>query len=378
MRIAINTLATKRQLYGVGHYIKNLISSLSNIDDANEYFLFVSSENRCHFKDLKSNFRLVQAPSDRAMRLIWEQSVLPWTLKQKRVDVFHGPTFIAPLVKTCPQIVTIHDMTFHLTPKRHELHKRIYFGKMIPTMIQRSDLVIAISQSTKNDLLRFVKTREDKICVIHHGVEPRFQPVRDEEQLAKVRQKYDLPREFILFVGLIEPRKNLKALVDAYVSDSLPREFDLVLAGNLGWNYSGLRDKIAQSGAQNQIRMPGYIADADLPALYSMAATFVYPSLYEGFGLPVLEAMACGAPVITSSVSAMPEVAGDAAILVDPNCVRALADAMQSALKDCRLRHSLSKRGRERAQLFTWEQTARKTLEAYSKVGIESGQNENA
>jgi len=239
---------------------------------------------------------------------------------------------------------------------------------MVQAAILRSDRVIAVSESTKRDILKIVRTDEKKVCVIHHGVDAQFQPITDEEKLARIREKYGLRRKFILFVGVIEPRKNLETLVDAYLADSLSGEFDLVLAGNLGWGYSTLMQKIANARAEDCIRMPGYIADGDLAALYSSATAFVYPSLYEGFGLPVLEAMACGIPVITSSFSSLPEIAGDAAILVDPHDRSALASALRKVLKDDRLRQDLSRRGRQQSQLFSWEQTARKTLKAYSRA----------
>ena len=358
----------KGELYGVGNYIKSLVSGLSRIDSENEYFLFASPHNIGHIKPLPSNFRAELAPGNRGIRLAWEQTVLPLRLKQYRIDVYHGPMYIAPLLKTCQQVVSVLDMTFHLTPRSHSWHKRIYFRSMIPAMVRRSDCVITISESTKRDIIALLGAEEEKLRVIHLGTDPRFTPVRDDAQLAKVRKKYNLPRDFVLFVGLIEPRKNLETLVDAYCADSLSSQFDLVLAGGLGWGYSGLMQKIASSRVAECIRMPGYIADADLPALYSAAKAFVYPSLYEGFGLPVLEAMACGAAVITSSISSMPEVAGDAAILVPPHDRGALTSALQRVLRDKAFRDDLSRRARERAQLFTWEETARKTLEAYKAV----------
>jgi glycosyltransferase involved in cell wall biosynthesis len=365
MRIAINTLAMKRELYGVGNYIKNLVWALSGIDRENEYVLFASADNACHLKGLGENFCIEFAPSNRMLRLPWEQSILPLRLKQKQIDVYHGATFVTPLLKTCGHVVSIHDMTFHLVPERHSLYKRLYFRSMIPAAVLRSDKVIAISESAKRDLLRFVTTDEGKINVIHHGVERRFQPVREKGRLDNIREKYGLGRRFILFVGLIEPRKNLENLVDAYVSSGLGEDFDLVLAGNLGWGYSGLLRKIGSSQFRERIHLPGYIADADLPGLFSMAVAFVYPSVYEGFGLPVLEAMACGTPVITSQISSLPEVVGDAAILVDPSDPKALASALQIVLADEHLRKSLSERGIQRAQLFTWEKAAQKTLGVY-------------
>jgi len=229
---------------------------------------------------------------------------------------------------------------------------------MIPQMARRSEKVIAISESTKRDIVSLLEIEEEKISVTHLGVDKRFRPVTEEQELAGVRRKYNLPPKYILYVGLIEPRKNLEALVDAYHADSLHTEFDLVLAGNLGWGYAPLLEKVANSRIRNRIHMPGYIADTDLPALFSMAATFAYPSVYEGFGLPVLEAMACGTPVITSQVSSLPEVAGDAAILVDPSDRKALALALQKVLSDDHLRKSLSEKGIRRARLFTWEKNS--------------------
>ena len=186
--------------------------------------------------------------------------------------------------------------------------------------------------------------------------------------LSIVREKYALEKDFILFVGMIEPRKNLGNLVDAFLMDSLPQFCDLVLAGSLGWGYSELLRKIGASSDKRSIRMPGYVDHADLPALYSAATAFVYPSFYEGFGLPILEAMACGTPVITSSISSLPEVAGDAAILVDPTDAKALASALQRIVKDSSLRQDLSRRGRQRASLFTWQQSAEKTLAVYGRA----------
>jgi len=367
MRVAINTLAMGHKLYGVGNYIKHLVASLSKLDAQNEYLLFASRENAHHLQDLGGNFRIQYGPGSRSLRLPWEQTILPLRLKRERIDLYHGPTFVTPLLKTSRQVVSIHDMTFHLTPERHSLHKRIYFRAMIPKAIRRSDAIIAVSESTKRDLLRLLEIEEEsKISLVPLGVDSRFYPRTDEAELAGVRKKYGLPPKFILFVGMIEPRKNLRTLVEAYESAGLANDFELVVAGSLGWNYEALLRQIARSPVGHRIRMPGYVADADLPALYSLATVFVYPSLYEGFGLPVLEAMACGVPVITSDISSLPEVAADAGVLFDPSSSQALASVLQRVLGSGELRQLLSERGRQRARLFTWELTAQKTLAAYA------------
>jgi glycosyltransferase involved in cell wall biosynthesis len=369
MRIAINTLPMKHRLHGVGNYIKNLVWSLSRIDAENEYLLLASRENFDHLEGLPANFQLHFAPSHPAQRIAWEQTILPAKLKLHKVDLYHGPAFIAPFLKTCPQIVTIHDASFRLTPERHSFSRRAFYRAIVPAIMKTSDGIIAVSRSAKSDLLDVAPVPAEKISVIPLGVDSQFHPVHDPYRLERIRCKYSLPRDFILYVGMIEPRKNLETLVDAYLADSLSARFDLVLAGGLGWDYSGLLQKIESSGAADRIRLPGYIPESDLPALYTAASVFAYPSLYEGFGLPVLEAMACGTPVVTSSVSSLPEVAGTAALLSDPHDSGALASALHSILGDENLRAELSSRGLTRARSFTWNQTARKTLALYHRVG---------
>lgn len=342
--------------------------ALSKLDSHNQYFLFGSSENVGHLEGLGENFCIELAPSNPALRVVWEQMILPLKLKQHKIDVYHGPAFASPLLKTCPQVVSIHDMTVHLFPEQHSVHTRWYLRVLLPAMLRANDAVITVSESAKADILKFGKVKADQVCVIPLGVEERFQQIQDELRLSIVREKYALEKDFILFVGMIEPRKNLGNLVDAFLMDSLPQFCDLVLAGSLGWGYSELLRKIGASSDKRSIRMPGYVDHADLPALYSAATAFVYPSFYEGFGLPILEAMACGTPVITSSISSLPEVAGDAAILVDPTDAKALASALQRIVKDSSLRQDLSRRGRQRASLFTWQQSAEKTLAVYGRA----------
>ncbi len=368
MRIAINTLAMKSKLHGVGNYIKNLIWSISGRDSENEYLLFVSKENISHLKGLPANFELVRAPGNPSKKIFWEQFILPGKLKKYSIDLYHGPAFSMPRVKTCLQVVTIHDASFNLTPQSHPLYRRLYYRATVPAVMRNADAVISVSQSARSDLLTLVSVTPQKISVVPLGVDPRFHSVKNENKLLTLRNKYDLPRPFILFVGMIEPRKNIELLVDAYLSGNSSDRFDLVLAGSLGWDYSQLLQKITASTKKHCIRLPGYIEDADLPALYSAAEAFVYPSIYEGFGLPILESMACGTPVITSSVSSLPEVAGNAALLVDPRNLAALTSGLQKVLADKSLRDELTARGLQRAANFTWDLTAQKTLSIYQHL----------
>lgn len=358
----------KRNLHGVGNYIKNLVWGLSRIDRQNEYLLFGSPENLVHLQGLPGNFQVEMAPKHPALRILWEQTILPLKLRQKKIDLYHGPAFAVPLVASCARVITVHDMTVQISPESQSVHTRFYLRTMIRAMLSASDHVIANSECTKHDILEIAKVQEEKVSVIYLGVDPRFQPIHDKERLAEVREKYCLPREFILFVGMIEPRKNLAHLIDAYLAASVHDRCDLVLAGSLGWGYSELLQKVQALGPNSCIRMPSYIEDTDLPALYSAACAFAYPSFYEGFGLPVLEAMACGTPVITSSVSSLPEVTGTAAILVKPDDLPTLTRALQTVVNDKNCSGKLSRLGRTRAALFSWDSTAEQTLATYLRV----------
>jgi glycosyltransferase involved in cell wall biosynthesis len=365
MHVGINALAVAERPHGVGTYIKQLVAALAAIDSGEDYTVFASQSGRPHLEAVAPKMRYEMAPANRPLRLLWEQVQLPRLVKARKVDVFHGATFTLPLWKTSRQVVSIHDMTFHLTPERHIAAKRYYFQQMIPRACHQADAVIAISESTKRDLVALLGVGEKKIFVVHHGVPGGYRRVTDENRLEEVRRKLGLRRPFILHVGMLEPRKNLKTLVEAYRSAAdIHGQYDLVLAGGYGWGYEPLLAQIKGSGLTS-IRVTGYVPEEDLPPLYSQAAVFVYPSVYEGFGLPVLEAMAFEVPVITSNVSSMPEVAGDAAALLAPEDVNGLVDAMRKVLGSRDLQTRMAAAGLARARTFTWEAAARKTLDVY-------------
>lgn len=370
MRIAINALASRGTLSGAARYIRSLVTSLAKVDAKNEYVLYVSQDDVPLFARLGPNFQPVPTVAIRPLRLLWEQTELPWDLKRRRVNVFHGPTFIAPLVKTCRQVVTIHDMTFFLLPQCHLFTKRHYFQRLIPRCVGRANQVIAVSESTKRDIVRILGSQcSKKIKVIYHGKDERFRPDRAGAASCGLRTKYGLLGRVILFVGLIEPRKNLERLIRAYAKlKSLHQDSCLVLAGSQGWGYEAVLRAVSESGVKDRVFFPGFIPDRELPSLYNLADVFVYPSLYEGFGLPVLEAMSCGTPVVASRVSSMPEIAGDAALLVDPHDVDSIAQALERVLVDRTLRERMAEGGIRRSQPFTWERTARETLAAYEEA----------
>jgi len=369
MRIAINTLGSQGRAYGGARYIRSLVSWLAKVDPKNEYVLYVSREDVPRFSGLAPNFQLVPTVAYRPLRILWEQAGLPWDLERRRVDVYHGPGFVAPLIKTTRQVITIHDMTFFLLPECHHFTKRHYFRCLIPKCVRRANQVIAVSENTKRDIIRVLGSEGEKIKVVYHGKDEGFHPDRAATTSCRLRAKYGLPMRVILFVGLIEPRKNLERLVRAYAKlKNLHQDSCLLLAGRLGWGYQAVFRAVSESGVKDRVILPGFIPERELPSLYNLADVVVYPSLYEGFGLPVLEAMACGVPVVTSRVSSMPEIAGDAALLVDPYDVGDIAQALERALVDRALRERLANEGPKRCQPFTWQRTARETLAVYEEV----------
>jgi len=283
------------------------------------------------------------------------------------VDLFHATEHLLPRFSSVRTVFTLHDLIFLFHPETHKPLNRWFLTLMMPRFLRAADAVIAVSECTKRDAIRFYSIPEEKITVIYEGVSPRFRPANPEAVRA-VREKYGLPERFILYVGTIEPRKNLTTLLEAFHHLLATRDLRLVFVGKKGWLYEGFFRRLRELGLEDRVIFTGYVPDEDLPAIYSAADLFVFPSLYEGFGLPVLEAMACGTPVVCSNTSSLPEVAGDAAILVDPTDVRALAGAMERVLTDEHLRAEIYAKGLGRARQFTWAKAAQETLKVYLEV----------
>jgi Glycosyltransferase len=249
------------------------------------------------------------------------------------VDLFHATEHLLPRFSSVRTVFTLHDLIFLFYPEAHKPLNRWFLTLMMPRFLRAADAVIAVSECTKRDAMRLYGLDEAKIRVIYEGVSPRFRPA-SPEAIAAVRARYNLPECFILYVGTIEPRKNLTALLEAFHHLLATHDLRLVIVGKKGWLYEGFFRRLRELGLEDRVIFTGYVPDEDLPAIYSAADLFVFPSLYEGFGLPVLEAMACGTPVVCSNTSSLPEVAGDAALLVDPTDVRALAGAIERVLTD--------------------------------------------
>jgi len=300
--------------------------------------------------------------------LVWMHAILPLKARQAGIDVLHMPTGIIPYWSPSPMVLTILDTVLFQMPERFPAWQRRYFQAMGPRSARQADRILTISEQSKRDIIRQFKVAPEKVTVTYLAAGPEFRPL-PRENIAAVRSLYGLDERFILTVGAIEPRKNLDRLFEAYAklrSKGLP--YQLVHVGPKGWLQEDLIVKIDQLSLQESVRFLGLLPLADLVAVYNAASLFVYPSLYEGFGLPVLEAMACGCPVVTANTSSLPEVAGDAAVLVDPYQVDAIAQGIGEVLENTNLAAELRERGWQQAQRFSWQRTALETLKVYHEV----------
>jgi glycosyltransferase involved in cell wall biosynthesis len=371
MRIAIDYTSAVRQAAGIGRYTRGLVSAAIQLDRGNQYVLLVARGGARPPSPFPAAANVVWRSipaSERSLAILWHRLRLPlfadtWV---GGADVFHSPDFTLPPLWSARGLLTVHDLTFMHYPECAPPGLVAYLNAAVPRSVRRARLVLADSESTKRDIIELLGTRPDKVRVVYAGVGPEFGPVAEEPILAAVRARYGLAWPFVLNVGTLEPRKNHLRLIQAF-AQLLPRHPDLrlVLVGGKGWLYEDVQAEVARLELRDHVVFPGFVADADLPAVYSLAAVFAYPSLYEGFGLPVLEAMACGTPVVCSTASSLPEVAGDAALLVDPADVDALARALERALTDEPMRQDMRNRGKAQASRFTWSAAARTLLDAY-------------
>ncbi|HXJ84687.1 MAG TPA: glycosyltransferase family 1 protein [Candidatus Methylomirabilis sp.] len=381
MRIALDLSLVPGQRVGVGQYAYQLARALARVDQVNSYVLYpvfyfiVNPDYDQTDLPTAPNMRVAHRRlSPRVVRHLWrrERSDEFKEYLLGRANVVHSTTFCAPRFRAPRRrlVTTIHDCTFVTHPEFHIPANIDHCLHGTRLAIERADALIAVSESTRRDLIERLEAPADRIVVTHEAADPDLARVTDADRLDAVRRRYDLPERFVLFLGSMEPRQNLLRLLEAFaaLAPSLREEFKLVVAGAQGWLNESVHEQVRKLGLGDSACFPGYIEQDDVAALYSLATVFTYPSLWEGFGLPVLEAMACGAPVLTSNVSSMPEVAGDAALLVPPTDVDAMADGLTRLLEDGALRADLAVRGSDRAAQFSWDRCARETLAVYQTV----------
>jgi len=369
MRIGINgLLLSNRPGYrrsGIDRYIRGLLSALPEALPNDELIVYANPTAI----DAGGTLSVHTVPSfteNKALRIVWEQVGLPRSIRADRLDLFHGTAFALPSRLTVPGVVTIHDLAFLRWPDQVPRSRAKHLRRAVVSAAKQSTRLIAVSEATKRDVVELLQIDPDRIDVTPLGVDPTFRRPAGEA-IAEFRHAYELTRPFILTVGNREPRKNLPTMIRAFakVKNDIPH--DLVHAGGEGWNADELERAVAETKLGERLRFVDFVPHAELPLWYASADCFVMPSLYEGFGLPLLEAMACGAPSIATNRSSLPEVAGDAAYLCDPD-VDSLAAALVTVLHDGELRCRLHEAGPRRASGFTWRRTAELTADAYRKA----------
>jgi glycosyltransferase involved in cell wall biosynthesis len=304
-------------------------------------------------------------------RIVWEQLVQPFAARQARLELLHGLAFVSPLAQPCPTVVTVHDLSFALFPDLFRSANAAYLRLFTRLSCQRAARIIAVSENTRADVIQLYGVPGRRIEAIPHGVTAQFHP-RSPGEVAEFRHAHSLPDHFILFVGTLEPRKNLIKLIEAFAQISAPpeseRDLKLVLVGGKGWYYDPILAAVERLNLKDRVILAGYVPAGELPLWYAAADVFAFPSRYEGFGMPVLEAMASGTPVVMSAASSLPEVAGDAALTVSPDDVDALTAALHRALTDTAWREEARARGIARTARFTWKSTASRTAAVYHRV----------
>jgi glycosyltransferase involved in cell wall biosynthesis len=342
----------------------NLLRALVRVDAQNEYLPY-TWEPTTLTEVGSPRFHPVLLPA--SPRWTWTPLVFPRDLARRRADVAHVQYFIPPSAP-CPVITTIHDVAFRRFPALFPLKHRLLLNLLIPSSARNAAAVITGSEATRRDLMELYDLPSERIVVTPYAADPIYRPMDVDEARRAVKERFRIRAPYLLSVGVLQPRKNLVRLVRAFnrIARDIPHR--LVLVGKEGWAGEELRRAIAESPAGREPVFTGYVPDADLPALYAGADIFVYPSLYEGFGLPPLEAMACGAPVITSNTSSLPEVVGNAGVTVNPLDTDALARAITDLLQDEARRSALRAAGLQRAGQFHWDHTARATIEVYRRV----------
>ena len=357
---------------GINGYIHSLLQRLPAAAPDLRFTAFLNERDFAPPSGLAVQY--ARGPTGRPpVRIVWEQLLLPRLLRALGIDLLHGLAYATPLASPCPTVVTVHDLTFFRFPETLKPFKRLYLRAATRSATRRAARIIAVSQQTKDDLVQLLQVPLEKVDVVHNGVSEAFHPVAAEE-VAAFRQRRGLPPRFILFLGTLEPRKNIVRLLEAFAQWAKTAGRDmgdtvkLVVAGAKGWYFERIFARATELGLTNEVLFPGFLPAPELPWWYRAAECFVYPSLYEGFGLPVLEAMACGTPVITSSASSLPEVAGDAAITVNPYDVAALAAAMGQVMEDAAQREQMRQAGLQQAARFPWSKAVAETAAVYRQA----------
>lgn len=371
MNIIINCLLLNRKYSGIQHYIESLLINLNNLNSKYEIELLLPESYVGPL--VNSNFSIMRADisSGRSQRILCENIILPRHLfKKQNKTLYHSPAYILPLLCPAIKVVTIHDLIALKYPQFCTKESEYYFKLMLPYTIKRADKIIAVSEIVKQEIIENFKISPDKIDVIYHGVRENFKRINDIQILQQISKKYNLPHNYMLFVGNLEPKKNLDGLLRALaiVKKNKSLNIKLVIAGQNAWKFDTIYQCVNDLHLHNEVLFLGYVPENDLPILFNLASFSIFPSLYEGFGLPAIEAMACGTPVIVANTGALPEVTGNCAFPVDPYNIEKLAEAIYLFSTDASLREHYAKSGLQHIKKYSWEMAAVKTLQLYENL----------
>ena len=370
MRIAID--ARKLHDFGIGTYVRNLVHWLARLDKKNEFVLLCQPDDCEQIERLGTNFRPIPVRSHNYS--VAEQLTVPLALARSKADLFHAPHYVLPALTPCRSIVTIHDCIHLMFPqylpgRLAHLYAKVAFW----VAANRSARILTVSEASKRDILRFFPISSDKVDVIYNAIDERFSHTPLQTDIDRVRERYQINDRFLLYSGNVKPHKNIERLIDAF--NRLRREgfndIKLLITGSEVSRHATLRRAVHRYNLHHQVRFLGFLNADTLAILYRLADAFVFPSLYEGFGLPPLEAMASGTPVLTSNLSSLPEVVGDAALLIDPYDPASIAEGLGRILSDHKLRTVLVERGRKRAATFSWEASVNRILATYHQVAAQ-------
>lgn len=354
MKIAIDIQTTLGQKSGFGYYVKNLVENLEKNDSKNEYCLVTPKMEH----DLST-----------PQRFMWDQFNFPKRAKKVKVDILHQPCFSAPIFYRGKVVVTCHDIISVLFPKNLQFWSRMFYSKWMPFSYRRADMIIASSECTKKDIIEHLKISPEKIKVIHLATSDSFKPIKDQKIIEGIKKKYKTGENYFIHVGTLEPRKNLSFLVKAFnMATKQGIKENLVIVGKKGWYYEDLFRQVEKLKLEKRVVFTGYAEEKDIPILYNGATALTFPSIYEGFGFPPLEAMNCGTPVISSNTSSIPEVVGNAGILIPPKNEKIWAEKMLLLSQSKELSKELSQKGLIQSKKFSWEKTAKKTMNVYEEV----------
>jgi glycosyltransferase involved in cell wall biosynthesis len=372
MRIGIMLRHYEQHEGGVKHYTKTLLPLLFTLGAQHRYVLLYQNPK------LLGTYAAYPNVEERVSRVpgtvLWDQLAVPWVTRNQQLDVIFNPKFSVPLLHPAKKVFVLHGSEWFAIPRHFKWHDRLYCHTVVPWYCGRADAFIAVANKVKDDAVRYVHADPNKIFPIHNAIDPRqFYLIEDEARLAAVRERYRLPEKYVLWVGQIESRKNVKRLLRAFAQLAGDFPHRLVIAGEQRWSSREELSELHTLGLEERVQFIGWVTHTDLPAIYRLADLFAFPSLYEGFGIPLVEAMACGCPILTANTCAPPEVVDGAGYLVDPYDVDAITAGLRTMLSDPALRSTMVARGLERAKAFSWEKSARAVLAVFDAVAAGAG-----